>query len=263
LLLIGALALLFSVAVLLENSTPVDAPDGVTASALPCELAPSVSSSSTDVVDHIPKEEPRAIIEVGLTPVPQTKREVEEDKAEAVEETSIEELLENRPPPEPVIEEAPLSEEEAEEIAGEEQLPPLPEPKEKQSRVYIVQKNDSFWKIAYKVWGKGSEWKKIWEANRDICPRPNSLRPGLKLMIPDRGEEISMSPSSQKSPAETRVPVPGRHYIVQKGDVLSIIAQKAYGRALLWRKILNANRDVLPDEWSLRPGMKLFIPRLK
>ena len=259
-LLIGALALLFSVAVLLENSTPVDAPDGVTASALPCELAPNVSSSSTDVVDHIPKEEPKAIIEVGLTPLPQSRKEVEEDTAEAVEETSIEELLENRLPPEPVIEEAPLSEEEVGEREEVEDLSPLPEPRKKQGRIYIVRKNDSFWKIAYKVWGKGSEWKRIWEANRDICPRPDSLRPGLKLTIPDEDEKISLSSSSEKG---MRVPVPGRHYIVQKGDVLSIIAQKAYGRALLWRKILNANRDVLPDEWSLRPGMKLFIPRLK
>ncbi len=50
-------------------------------------------------------------------------------------------------------------------------------------------------------------------------------------------------------------------YVVQKGDMLSLLAQKFYGRASLWTVIRDANQDVLKGKESLQIGMKLRIPK--
>ena len=50
-------------------------------------------------------------------------------------------------------------------------------------------------------------------------------------------------------------------YVVVKGDTLSHIALKFYGRASAWKKIVDANADVLKGKTVIRPGMKLMIPR--
>jgi Tfp pilus assembly protein FimV len=53
---------------------------------------------------------------------------------------------------------------------------------------------------------------------------------------------------------------PLRIHVVQKGETLSSIAQKYYGSHRSWQKILNANRDKLPDPNRLVPGSRLIIP---
>ena len=52
-------------------------------------------------------------------------------------------------------------------------------------------------------------------------------------------------------------------YVVQKGDSLWSIAAKPeiYGKASMWRRIFDANRDVLKSPDRVRPGMTLKIPR--
>ncbi len=52
------------------------------------------------------------------------------------------------------------------------------------AQAYVVEKGDSLWTIAAKVYGKGSLWKKIYDANRDRIPDPARLRPGTELTIP-------------------------------------------------------------------------------
>ena len=51
-----------------------------------------------------------------------------------------------------------------------------------------------------------------------------------------------------------------KFHIVQQGQTLSDIAYDRYGSAAKWRKIYNANRDVLKNPNSVRPGTKLIIP---
>ena len=60
-------------------------------------------------------------------------------------------------------------------------------------------------------------------------------------------------PAPQPSPA-------GKTYTVQSGDSLGRISQKVYGTTRHWRKILEANRDVIPDERRMRAGVELRIP---
>ena len=52
-------------------------------------------------------------------------------------------------------------------------------------------------------------------------------------------------------------------YVVQKGDSLWTIAAKPeiYGKATRWRRIFDANRDILKSPERVRAGMTLKIPR--
>jgi len=51
-------------------------------------------------------------------------------------------------------------------------------------------------------------------------------------------------------------------YTVEKGDSLSKIAQKVYGKASLWRKIYEANQDNIKDPDLIYPGQVLRLPAL-
>ena len=50
-------------------------------------------------------------------------------------------------------------------------------------------------------------------------------------------------------------------YVVQKGDTLSALAQRFYGKASLYMKIFEANRDVLSNPDLIKIGQKLRIPK--
>ena len=52
------------------------------------------------------------------------------------------------------------------------------------SRTYTVKKGDSLSKIAKSLYGDASEWRKIFEANRDQIRDPDLIEPGQELKIP-------------------------------------------------------------------------------
>jgi len=50
-------------------------------------------------------------------------------------------------------------------------------------------------------------------------------------------------------------------YEVKPGDTLGAIAQRFYGKASLYPKIFEANRDILTDPNLIKVGQKLKIPK--
>jgi nucleoid-associated protein YgaU len=50
--------------------------------------------------------------------------------------------------------------------------------------MYTVKKGDSLSKIAKQLYGNASEWRKIFEANRDQIEDPDLIQPGQMLKIP-------------------------------------------------------------------------------
>jgi nucleoid-associated protein YgaU len=52
------------------------------------------------------------------------------------------------------------------------------------TKIYEVVSGDSLSKIAKREYGKANEWKRIYEANRDILTDPDKIYPGQKLKIP-------------------------------------------------------------------------------
>ncbi len=51
-------------------------------------------------------------------------------------------------------------------------------------KIYEVVSDDSLSKIAKREYGNAGEWKRIFEANRDILKDPDKIYPGQKLKIP-------------------------------------------------------------------------------
>ena len=51
-------------------------------------------------------------------------------------------------------------------------------------------------------------------------------------------------------------------YTVEKGDSLSKIAKRVYGKASYWRQIYEANRDNVKDPDLIYPGQVLRLPEL-
>ena len=52
----------------------------------------------------------------------------------------------------------------------------------------------------------------------------------------------------------------GRTYVVAKGDSLSAIAKREYGNAKEWRRIYDANKDVIKDPDLIYPSQTLRLP---
>jgi nucleoid-associated protein YgaU len=68
-----------------------------------------------------------------------------------------------------------------------------------------------------------------------------------------RGGSSSTAPSATAVASETS-------YVVVEGDTLSAIAKRHYGNGAQWRRIYDANRDIIDDPDLIYPGQKLRIP---
>jgi LysM repeat protein len=55
---------------------------------------------------------------------------------------------------------------------------------------YTVKKGQSLWDISKEVYGRGSKWVKIYEANKNTLKDPNALRPGMMLIIPKEAGDV-------------------------------------------------------------------------
>ena len=97
---------------------------------------------------------------------------------------------------------------------------------------------------------------------------PSFYKPKRAGAPAGQGEIISPETEmgSEAAPAHTEG-APGKYdtYVVQKGESLWSIAAKpeVYGKATRWRRIFDANRDLLKSPDRVRPGMTLKIPRGK
>jgi nucleoid-associated protein YgaU len=51
-------------------------------------------------------------------------------------------------------------------------------------KTYIVGFGDTLWKIADKFYNNGTEWRRIYEANKDKIKNPNVIYPLQRFLIP-------------------------------------------------------------------------------
>ena len=64
------------------------------------------------------------------------------------------------------------------------------------------------------------------------------------------------------APAAVPEPEPAvEYYEIQRGDTLSAIAKRYYGKAGAYMKIFEANREVIKDPDKIFPGQKIRIPK--
>jgi len=124
-------------------------------------------------------------------------------------------------------------------------VPPPPAPG---TRTYVVQSGDTLFAIAQRIYGDGSQWPRIRDANPGIDP--DNLQIGQRIVIPAGGSE----PANVPPP-----PAPGaRTYVVRSGDTLFAIAQRIYGDGSQWPRIRDANPGIVPD--NLQIGQQILIP---
>jgi nucleoid-associated protein YgaU len=57
-----------------------------------------------------------------------------------------------------------------------------------EGRTYTVQSGDTLWKISQQMYGNGSKYMKIFEANTPMLENPDRIFPGQVLVIPDLEE---------------------------------------------------------------------------
>jgi nucleoid-associated protein YgaU len=72
-----------------------------------------------------------------------------------------------------------------------------------------------------------------------------------------RSGSSSTAPAPQAAPPAASA---ARTYTVQSGDSLSKIAKREYGDASQWKKIHEANRDIIKDPDLIHPGQTLKLP---
>jgi len=91
-----------------------------------------------------------------------------------------------------------------------------------------------------------------------------SARPALSTKeryLRYAGSERNKALKSNKRPAESNKQRETRFHIIREDDTLYGISNKYYGSANKWRKIFDANREIIKDANKLQPGTKLIIPR--
>lgn len=71
----------------------------------------------------------------------------------------------------------------------------------------------------------------------------------------NQSEPIDVSQYIQAEKIKTQ-----RFHIVRQDQTLSVISKEHYGTANKWKRIFEANRNVIKDANKLKPGMKLIIP---
>jgi len=124
----------------------------------------------------------------------------------------------------------------------EEKLAAGPAPKLIPKNLYRVKKGDNLWRISgYRnIYNDPSQWRKIYEANKDKIEDPNLIYPGQRLLIP-----------------------PKRSHRVLKGENLWSISnyESIYNDPSQWRKIYEANKDKIEDPNLIYPGQRLLIPQ--
>jgi len=67
-------------------------------------------------------------------------------------------------------------------------------------------------------------------------------------------------PVADQRTADKKTGAGPRTYVVREGDTLASISRKFYKSTGRWKKIRDANRNVLDDPAKLKPGMTLTIP---
>ena len=93
---------------------------------------------------------------------------------------------------------------------------------------------------------------KIWDQIKLVDPNYSDLT--ADISAPEAAAAAAAGAGAEAASAGPRT------YTVQAGDNLSKISKHFYGDPNQYMKIVNANKETLPDPDKIKPGMQLNIP---
>jgi nucleoid-associated protein YgaU len=117
-------------------------------------------------------------------------------------------------------------------------------------RTVQVRPGESWWKLAAEYMGSGGRWTELRALNPDADRRPDLLRVGTTVLVPE-GKTVqvnSSEPESRKSSLRIR-----------SGDTLWGLAREHLGRASAWMCLANLNPQI-KDYTRLTIGAALQLP---
>lgn len=82
---------------------------------------------------------------------------------------------------------------------------------------------------------------------------------GLTPFVAPKPQEVPVGGPHQHAEVTPGAPRE-EYYVIKKGDTLSHIAQRYYGKASRWKDLFEANREVILDPDKIFPGQKIRIP---
>ena len=95
------------------------------------------------------------------------------------------------------------------------------------AKTYVAKEGDNLTTIAQEVYGDGSRWSEIYEANKEaIGDDPNLIQVGATLTIPDADQT----------------------YVTVEGDSLWSIAERFYKDGSRWPEIHEVNKEAIGDD---------------
>lgn len=128
--------------------------------------------------------------------------------------------------------------------------------------LYTWKQGDSFKSLARTYYGSELQVALLRSANEGVDD--TKLAVGERVNVPVRIANESVPAAKTGEQGKTASAWTGGLYTVQKGDVLGTISKTVYGSTKHWRRIYDANRDVIGDDPNrLKVGMQLRIPEAK
>ncbi len=92
--------------------------------------------------------------------------------------------------------------------------------------------------------------------NLNLTQQVTELQAKVKTL-----RERSIAHPAKRVAGEDKTPSHARYYTVEPGDTLAAIARKFYHSSSRWKDLQDANYHQLEGGVSLKPGMKLIIPK--
>jgi len=140
-----------------------------------------------------------------------------------------------------------------------------------------IKKGDTLTNLSKKYYGEAKKFKIISKIKKNNIAKNNIIYAGKVLTIPrverlkEQNEKEALSCKfcaallADSSLGNIELLSDNSDYIeieVKKGDMLSSLARKYYGKASAYLKIYNANKDKMDENYLIFPGMILKIPKI-
>jgi len=112
---------------------------------------------------------------------------------------------------------------------------------------------DAYWKVGRKL-----EAQFQWRHARDLGAKPPELDV-INRKIAARSLDEALEAKPEEDPRQIAA-AGEKVYVVKGGESLYDVAAEVYGDGLEYKRLLEANREMLRDSNELKPGMQLKVP---